>query len=99
GPLESSPKTGARVGRNGDDNFATAGRPRIARPLMSRPSSTPPHFLVSSGPLPQVQTTDPEPAGFQMHRTVEQDLEPNNDSGDLPAVAERPGLSVELPTR
>jgi hypothetical protein len=100
GPIESSPKTGARVGRADGDDFANRERPAVAMPLAIRPTSTPPHFLVSSGgPWPRVQTTDPKPAGVGDAPAHDEISEQNRESDDSPTVAQRPGFLIEIPTR
>ncbi|HVT27245.1 MAG TPA: hypothetical protein VHE81_04435 [Lacipirellulaceae bacterium] len=100
GPLDSSRKTGARVGRAGSDDFSTVEQSLMAAPLATGPTNMPPHFLVISGnQLPRVQTTDPKPARVEGDMARDQVSELKSDSDEPPAVAQRPGFLSEIPTR
>ncbi len=93
GPLEQAPQSGARVGRASGDGFSSLG-PAVA-PVQNRNHAiaTPPHFLISGGAMPQVQTSEPQPAAAG--------AEPARDGGtdESPTVASLPGFLIEIPVR
>jgi hypothetical protein len=100
GPLDSSPQTGARIGRAGEADFSSCGPTPVAIPLVGRPTASPPHFLVLSDErLPRVRTTDPQPAGGEDNTARDQASAQNSQSDEPPTVAQRPGFLIEIPTR
>jgi hypothetical protein len=108
GPLETSPQTGARVGRAKGDDYATRKQSSAVPCPIVNPSVSPPRFLITGGQrLPQVQTSELPVVGNQVPVTLtEQDtavhgeeLAGANEAEESAAVARYPGFSIENSTR
>lgn len=109
GPLETTPQSGARVGRANGDDYSSHNKSTTATHLADRPAALPPHFLVAgSDGLPQVQTSDEQPtavgpAGNGVSGGIEPSRAGNSagttKSDETPTVALHPGFLIEIPTR
>jgi hypothetical protein len=99
GPLESTPQSGARVGRtDGDDFIGQSDSNRAAMPV-DHPTTMPPRFLIANGGhVPRVQTAE-LPKAQADESPVNAAPNPSNDSEQAPSVARYPGFNIETPTR
>jgi hypothetical protein len=99
GPLETSPQSGARVGRTEGDDFIGQNEPNPAAVPMGHPTKNPPRFLIANGThVPRVRTSELPKAQSDDTAANAVSAQSNN-LDEAPSVARYPGFSTETPTR
>ncbi len=102
GPIETQPKSGARVGRVEGDDFALNKNSSAGPVPTGGPAVSPPHYLISSGnQLPRVRVSDTyscEAIGREASTAT-----PNTNmppaTNESPSMARFPGFMMDIPTR